>query len=152
MLLPGRWMMIPVDGPEQSEGASAVSPDYRYLAEADRELAQRARAQAQEARERGEIEDAERMERVAAAAEERADRFARLAEDAEYPRAGKFPPAGYARNDPLLASVAPLSTIWAMRGCGGRETPFSACRHLPRSSVERAGISEIVQLCTCTGG
>ena len=60
-----------------------MSPDYRRLAEADRELAQRARARAQEAQARGDFEDAERMERVAAAAEERADQFDRLAEDAD---------------------------------------------------------------------
>jgi hypothetical protein len=76
-------MMTPMDGQEQGGGASAMSPDYRRREEFDRELARRARAHAQEARKRGEIEDAERMERVAAAAEARADRFAQLAEDAE---------------------------------------------------------------------
>ena len=60
-----------------------MSPDYHGLAKADRELAQRARARAQEARARGDFEDAERIERVAAAAEERANRFDQLAEDAE---------------------------------------------------------------------
>ena len=76
-------MMIPMGGAEQSECLSAMSPDYRRLAEADRELAQRARARAQEARARGDFEDAERIERVAAAAEQRANRFDQLAEDAE---------------------------------------------------------------------
>ena len=66
-----------------ADDSGAMSPDYRDLAEADRELAQRARAQARAAREHGDIEDAERMERVAAAAEERADRFDRLAEETD---------------------------------------------------------------------